>query len=112
MKITFTKRFYFSASFSNGGRVYGHNYTLGVTTDAMDENFEIEFEKKIEDSLIKKLQTRDLGLDVDFLKGAHINDANLLKIFWGILKKEIQPAPLYSLSLERDGRTQTVMSVA
>jgi len=68
------------------------------------------FEKKIEESLIKKLDSRDLGLHVDFLKGAALNDANLLRIFWGIIKKEIRPAALYSLSLERDGRTKTVMA--
>ncbi len=109
--VTFTKTFPFSASFSRDGRVYGYNYTLGVTTDWMEESAEAVFEEKVRVSLIRKLESRDLGLHVDFLKGAKLNDENLLAIFWPLLKKEIHPLPLHRLSLQRDDRTRVVMSL-
>ena len=83
---------------------------MGVTTDSLDDYSEIQFDKKINEALISKLHSRDLSLHVDFLKGAHITDDNLLKIFWGMIKKEIHPMPLHSLSLERDSRSKVVMS--
>ena len=110
-QVTFTKTFDFSASFSRDGKIYGHNYTLGVTTDWMDEEAEALFEAKVRESLIKKMESRDLGLHVDFLKGARLNDENLLAIFWPILKKEIHPLGLHRLSLQRDQRTKVVMSL-
>ena len=110
-RVTFTKTFDFSASFSKGGKVYGHNYTLGVTTDWMDEEAEALFEAKVRGSLIQKMESRDLGLHVDFLKGAKLNDENLLAIFWPILKKQIHPLCLHRLSLQRDKRTKVVMSL-
>jgi hypothetical protein len=90
--------------------VVGHNYVLGVTTRALSEADERIFEEKIEASLIHKLQSRDLGLHVEFLKGIEINDENLLRAFWKILGPQIRPNPLLSLSLKRDDRTVFVMS--
>ncbi|MGH7197475.1 MAG: hypothetical protein ACREH5_01880 [Candidatus Omnitrophota bacterium] len=110
-QVTFTKTFDFSASFSRNGKIYGHNYTLGITTDWMDEEAEALFEEKVLRSLIKKMESRDLGLHVDFLKGAKLNDENLLAIFWPILKKEMLPLRLHRLSLRRDNRTEVVMSL-
>ena len=110
-RVTFTKTFDFSASFSRDGKVYGHNYTLGITTDWMDEKAEALFETKVRESLIKKMESRDLGLHVDFLKGAKLNDENLLAVFWPILKKEMHPYPLHRLSLQRDKRTKVDMSL-
>ncbi len=110
MTITFTRFFQFSASHTYQDKIVGHNYVLGVTTDTLDDPSEVQFDKKINEALISKLHSRDLGLHVDFLKGARITDDNLLKIFWGMIKKEIDPMPLRALSLERDSRSKVVMS--
>ena len=110
MKVTFTKLFYFSASYAKNGKIHGHNYTLSVTTDFLDEAEEALLQKKIEGSLIKNLDSRDFGLDVSFLKGVEITDENLLKVFWGIVEKSIHPMMLRSLSLEKDSRTKVAMS--
>jgi hypothetical protein len=110
-RVTFTRTFDFSASFSRDGKIFGHNYTLSVTTDWLDEAAEARFDEKIRRSLISKMESRDLGLHVDFLKGAKLNDENLLAVFWPIVKREIDPLPLYRLSLRRDCRTEVEMRV-
>ena len=110
MKATFTKFFNFSACYATKSKVLGHNYRLGITVSVPDEEGEQRFQKKIESALIKKLESRDLGTDVDFLKGETITDLNLLKIFWAILQDEVRPLSLYSLSLEKDKHGRTVLS--
>ena len=87
----------------------GYNYTLGVTTDFVDEEAERRMAEKIEKGLIKKLESRDLDVHVDFLKDVEINDLNLLKAFWKIMKKEIAPNKILSLSISRDGKTLTTL---
>ena len=110
MKITLTKYFRFSASFSKNNKIFGYNYILGITTDIIAEEEEALLEQKINKNLIKKIDSRDLGTDVDFLKGARLHDENLLSIFWPIIKKEIHPLPLRALSLQRDDRTCVTLS--
>jgi len=105
-KALFTKLFYFSASFSHGREVHGHNYTLGVTVEYSPKLDEALLAQKIQTSLIDKIHSRDLGLDVDFLKKIPISDYNLLKVFSAVLAREIRPARLHGLFLERDGRTR------
>ena len=85
----------------------GHNYLLSVTTEVLSEDQEIELDKLIQKNLIQKIDSRDLGLHVDFLKGVEINDLNLLKAFWSFLEPIILPASLEALSLESDDRTKT-----
>jgi len=87
----------------------GYNYTLGVTTDFVDEETERLMTEKIENVLIKKMESRDLGLHVDFLKDVEINDLNLLKAFAKILDEEIAPKKILSLSISRDGKTLTTL---
>ena len=110
MTTAFTKFFHFSASHARGEKIKGHNYVLGVTIDPLEEEKETAFEKKVEAVLIKKLDSRDLGTDVDFLKNVEINDLNLLRIFWDLLAVQLPPARLRALSLERDKRTHTAFS--
>lgn len=105
-----TKYFNFSASFSRGAKVYGHNYLLGVTTAALDELSETGLESRIHQALIQKLESRDLGMHVDFLKGVEISDANLLKAFWPVIESAIRPVGLKRLTLQRDERTQTELN--
>ncbi len=110
MKVHLTKAFFFSASFSQNNRVVAHNYTLKITTDGLDERLEKELEAKVEGGLIKKLQSHDLGTDVDFLKGTSLEEESLLKVFWALIQKEIHPVPLRALSLEKDGRSKLTLS--
>ena len=111
MKALWTKLFYFSASFSRGDKVYGHNYTLSVTVHFSETLSEDGVEKKINDSLIQKIHSRDLGLDVDFLRKTEITDFNLLKNFSKIISTAIKPAKLHSLSLDHDSRTKLFLPV-
>ena len=110
MKITLTKKFHFSASHSAHDRAIGHNYVLNVTTEALDDALEAILEKKVREVLIQKIDSRDLGLHVDFLKNIDVSDANLLKAFWEVIQPAIHPVQLTALSLEKDERTQVLFS--
>ena len=105
-----TKFFPFSASFSRGKEVHGHNYTLGVTVEHSEKLDEALLEKKVHRSLIEKIHSRDLGLHVEFLRKTEITDLNLLKAFSKILVREIKPARLREVFLER-GRTRLSLPV-
>jgi 6-pyruvoyl-tetrahydropterin synthase len=109
MEALLTKLFHFSASHALGDKIYGHNYVLGVTVKALSLADEKKFQDGVQSSLIQSLESSDLGLDVDFLKGQEISDENLLRIFWKILEKALSPITLISLSLERDSRTKTCL---
>ena len=111
-KVFWTKLFYFSASFSRGPEIHGHNYTLIATLHYSGKFDEAAIEQKIKKSIIDKIHSRDLGLDVDFLRGTKITDFNLLKIFSKIIAGEIKPARLAGLSLERDKNTRLSMGAA
>ncbi len=107
--VLWTKLFHFSASFSKGAEVRGHNFTLAVTAEYADGMDEAAVEEKIEKALIRKVHSRDLSLHVDFLRGVDITDHNLLKAFLGIISREIAPIRLHSLALERDARTRLLL---
>ena len=109
MKVSLTKTFYFSASHSQAGKIFGHNYRLGVTTQVADQDSERVLEAKVNGSIIQRVQSRDLGLHVDFLKGISISDQNLLEVFWNILERKMKPLALLKLTLARDERTQVTM---
>jgi len=109
MKILLTKIFYFSASHSQAGKIFGHNYALGVTTRVVDQDSERLLEEKVNGSLIRRIHSRDLGLHVDFLKEVAINDQNLLEVFWKILERDMRPLILLKLTLAKDERTQVAM---
>ena len=112
MTALLTKYFHFSASYSRGARVYGHNYRLGVTVDAMGREAEAELERRLRSELVEKLDSRDLGTDVGFLKGVEMSDEALLRVFWEIAAAQARPLKLHSLSLERDSRTRTTLAAA
>ncbi len=105
LTVTLAKFFHFSASFSKKGKVYGHNYVLGVTVNGVDNGTETMLINKIESGLIDKINSRDLELHVDFLKGVELTDENILRVFWKIIAALIAPVSLKKLSLERDSRT-------
>ena len=105
MKFTFTKYFCFSSSFSKGAQIFGHNYILGVTTDWLEEGDQRIFEKKINEALISKIHSHDLGLHVDYFKNVSIDDRAVLTVFSEIIRGEIAPLELRELTLERDQKT-------
>ncbi|MBI3252221.1 MAG: hypothetical protein HYZ52_02725 [Candidatus Omnitrophica bacterium] len=101
--------FRFSASHSRGQKVYGHNYILEVITRGLNPEKESATAEKIRRTLIGKLESRDLGLDVDFLKGVEISDQVLLSAFWPIVENAARPAELSALSIKRDQRTKVTL---
>ncbi|GEM_PF-1043193 len=107
MRLELTKHFPFSASYASGGKIYGHNYLLSVTLEIADERSESAIENRIDEELISKMHSKDLGLDVAFLKGVAITDAHLLTAFWPLIEKVVAPSTLVSLELRRDKRTST-----
>ena len=109
MKATVTKIFEFSASHSQGGRVLGHNYVLRATFHAVEPSAENGLSEKIDNALIKKIHSRDLG-EVDFLKNTPPEDLPLLRSFWVVITQATRPAQLESLRLERDRRTQWTLA--
>lgn len=111
MKAVLTKVFHFSASYEKNHKIFASNYRLGVTTSALDESDEADFEKKIQESLIQKIHSRDLGLHVDFLKSVAITETALLQIFSERIKNTIAPLPLFALSLERDDCSKITLSL-
>ena len=83
-----------------------HNYHLEAVFKNVSELLEPDLDLKIQNTLIKKINSCDLGKDVDFLKGVSLSDTALLKVFWTILAKIAKPATVVSLSLERDRHTR------
>ena len=109
MPATVTKTFEFSASHSQDGKVFGHNYVLRCTFLATDASAEAGLTEKIESSLIHKLHSRDLGESVDFLKNVALNDLSLLRAFWRVITEATRPSQLHSLRLKRDRRTEWML---
>ncbi len=111
MRSVFTKVFDFSASYESGGKILASNYRLAVTTRFLDEGGEARFEKKILESLIQKIHSRDLSLHVDFLKGEALTESRLIEIFWKRIEQAIAPEPLLELSLQRDNQNKFTLSL-
>lgn len=111
VKAVFTKVFDFSASYSSGPKVLASNYRLAVTTRFLDDTGEALLEKKIRESLIQKIHSRDLSLHVDFLKGETLTEPRLVQIFWKKIEEAIAPEPLLALSLERDNQNKFTLSL-
>lgn len=109
MKVSVTKVFHFSASHASGTRILGKNYVLEITLTAVSPSEESAFEKKVREHLIAQLESRDLGLDVDFLRGIEITDGNLLEIFWRRVKEAAPGIELQSMTLQRDAMTKTAL---
>jgi hypothetical protein len=110
MKTTVTKFFLFSCSFPKDGKVWGRNFRLGLTAHVMDEKIEEVFVRTVEEKLIRRIESKDLVLHVDFLKEWDLTDLGLLRAFKTFLKSEIVPVTLKALSLERDENTLTVLT--
>ena len=105
-----TKSYEFSASYSEVDKVVGHNYVLRATFETSGDDAGEALDKKIQDTLIKKIHSSDLGQHVDFLKNKKITDLTLLKTFWPLVAQAALPARLERLCLERDRTTQWALT--
>lgn len=110
MKASLTKAFHFSASHTSGTRVFGKNYILEIALAALPHAEESAFEKKVQEHLIAHLESRDLGLHVDFLRGLEITDRNLLEVFWRRIAEASPGVQLQSMTLQRDAVTKTTLA--
>ena len=108
MDAELTKTFAFSASHKRGERSIGANYTLSVTTKALDESAEDELDSTVRSELIMKLHTNDFSA-VDFLKGVEPEDSALLRAFWSRLSGPLAKFVPRKLALQRDSRTTTTL---
>ena len=99
MQFFLTKSFAFSASHTQGGRVFGHNYLLSVTVESSDETAETTLQSAVETNILPRVHSRDLGESV--------TQAGLLKGFWQELAPKLPAMKITSLVLERDPRTRT-----
>ena len=111
MAISLTRSYEFSASFAQAEKVSGHNYILKVTWAVEDDSAEKPLDEKVRTALIQKVHSKDLSMNVDFLKGLAITDLSLLKAFWPLIAQVSLPARLELLCLERDKRTQWALTV-
>lgn len=101
------QKFNFSVSFSNGGKVTGHNYSLAVTTDCLSDEEEKTFIRRINETLISKIHSRDLSL-MNFLDGKPITERGLLEKFYKIIKTGAEPFEIHGLELQRDSRASFI----
>ncbi len=108
--MTLTKSYAFSASYSSGPRVVSHNYRLEAVFDGVLESQEPALDRKIQDGLIRKIHSQDLGQHVDFLRGKALSETVLLEAFWNFVSELVRPASLKALSIERDGRTRWTLT--
>ncbi len=110
MKASVTKIFHFSASHSSGTRIVGKNYVLEIVMGLLLPAEESVFERTVQEHLIAHLESRDLGLHVDFLQGVDITDKNLLEVFWRRIREAVPGIELQSMTLQRDAMTKTTLS--
>lgn len=85
---------------------HGHNFELFVTVKGYpdpDTGFIVDaklLSKIIKDTIIEKLDHRNLNLDVDFMKGKMCSIENLVMGIWNELKPQLPSAvELYCIKL-------------
>lgn len=107
MRTVWTLSFPFSSSYAERERIRAYNFILHASLEGLSgPEFEQPLKEKIENGLIHKIHSKDLGLHVDFLKGLELNEEVILNAFWDELNGLVAPARLRTLTLERDDRTK------
>jgi hypothetical protein len=111
MSATLEIAFPFSACFDEaGGGLAAHNYTLRLMTRPLPRADEKKLRERIDEKLIRRIGSRDLGKDVDFLKGQKLTESVVLAEFLKVIASAISPQPVFRLSLERaDGTRLTLV---
>ena len=111
MNLTLEIQFPFSACFDEaGGGLAAHNYSLRLLTEPLARADEKRLRTAVDDGLIRRIASRDLGRDVDFLKGKPLTESVVLSEFHKRIEPLIAPSPVLRLSLERaDGTRLTLV---
>lgn len=111
MNVTLELAFPFSACFDDaGGGLAAHNYTLRIVTEPLALPEEKRLRDCVDDKLIRRVASRDLGKDVDFLRGKKMTEPAVLAEFFRVVASAIAPVPVYRLCLERGDGTRLTMA--
>lgn len=84
---------------------HGHNYTLEVVVAGNIDpatGFVIDLKKLkdiIQETVISKVDHKNLNLDTDFMKGLNPTSENIVLAIWNQLKDKIPAGKLYSVKL-------------
>lgn len=84
---------------------HGHNYTLEVTVRGeidIQSGYVIDMKKLkkiIKETIIDKVDHKNLNIDVDFLENVIPTVENLVLAFWNILENEISNGKLFRIRL-------------
>ncbi len=84
---------------------HGHNYVLEVVVAGEPDPktgyvIDLKLLKKIvKENVIRKVDHKNLNLDVDFMKGVIPTAENIAVSIWGQLKDKIPSGKLYSIKL-------------
>lgn len=98
--------FPFSACFDDAdGGLAAHNYTLRLLTEPLPRPDEKRLRERVEKELIGRVASRDLGRDVDFLRGKKLTESLVLSEFRAAVETLIAPRPMLRLALERGDGT-------
>ena len=108
---TLTRYFNFSASYEESGKIYGHNYRLGVTMAWVPLPLEITITEQIEEGLIQKIHSRDFRLHTDWFAQDTIDDEKLLIKFSQIIKSCCPSTALKKLTLDRNQASITTLEL-
>ncbi len=87
---------------------HGHNYIVEVTIKIPDggENFRIgDFEKIVDNELIKIVDHRNLNIDVDYFGGANPTVENITSYTWGRLVGKFSRAQLHRVTVWENDKT-------
>lgn len=103
------KSFDFSASYARDRKIISHNYRLVAEIQDLAPQDEKQFSQQMNERLISKVHSCDLGQDVDFLKGLPLDEKALLERFWPIVREISKPGSLSRLTLFTDDHTQWVL---
>jgi 6-pyruvoyltetrahydropterin/6-carboxytetrahydropterin synthase len=93
---------------------HGHNYFLEVTIEGdvvQDTGMVFEFgslKKLIEEEVIRKVDHKNLNVDVEFLRDIIPTAENMAVTFWNILDTKITDGRLYELKLYESDRNFVV----
>ncbi len=90
---------------------HGHNYVVEVTLRCPERDGEMEsflpgdFERKISDSVIQRLDHKNLNVDVPEFSEMNPSVENIVALIWSWLEKELDPVVLHNVRLYETQKT-------
>ena len=82
---------------------------MGITCQWVPESREKELNDVIRREILSKVENRDLGESVDFLRKAALDEASLLEAFWKQLSGPLSDFGVKCLTLKRDSESSTTI---